>query len=74
MCVVEVLTEITSAAFAITAIDSSSGMLWRDRSAPMFAVSPLAEIRCFRPAMYSGVASAPMNGSSFVRVSRPVVS
>ena len=39
----------------------------------MFAFNPLAAILCFRLAMYSGVASAPMNGSSFVRVRRPVV-
>src|SRR6266508_5558503 len=48
-------------------------MLCRERSAPMFAVNPLPAIRCFSLTRYSGVASAPMNGSSFVRVSRPVV-
>ena len=53
-------------------IVSSIGMSCRLRSAPRLAVSPLAAIARFRPSRYSGVASAAMNGSSFVRVSRPV--
>ena len=52
---------------------SSSGMSWRLRRAPMFAVRPLAARVRLRPSRYSGVASAAMNGSVFVRVSSPVV-
>ncbi len=52
---------------------SSIGMSWRLRNAPMLAVRPLAAIVRLRPSRYSGVASAAMNGSSFVRVRRPVV-
>ncbi len=50
-----------------------SGMLCRDRRAPIFAARPASAIRCLSRARYSGVASAPMNGSSFVRVSSPIV-
>jgi hypothetical protein len=39
----------------------------------MFAVNPLAAIRSFSVVRYSDVASAPMNVSSLVRVSRPMV-
>ena len=39
----------------------------------MLAFSPLPAIRFFSPSRYSGVASEPMNGSSFVRVSSPIV-
>src|SRR5438552_1822410 len=48
-------------------------MSCRERSAAMFAVRPLAAIRRFNPPRYSGGASEPMNGSSLVRVSKPVV-
>src|SRR4030095_12230439 len=40
---------------------------------PVLPLSPLPAIRFFRLSRYSGVASAPINGSSRVRVSRPVV-
>jgi hypothetical protein len=48
-------------------------MSWRLRRAPRFAVRPLAPSARLRPSRYSGVASAAMNGSAFVRDSRPVV-
>ena len=51
--------------FSRLLIALSSGMLCRVRIAPMFAVSPLVAMRFFNSARYSGVASAPMNGSSF---------
>jgi hypothetical protein len=56
---------------AFTIVSSAVAPTLQD--APMFAISPLPAIRRFNLVRYSGAASAPMNGSSLVRVSRPVV-